>query len=195
MKLLIASNNKKKLAELLEVFSSHKLDIELITPQDINIEIEVEENGLTFKENAEKKAIAFYRESSLLTLADDSGLEVDALNGAPGIYSARYAGAKAKDLDNNLKLLNELNGISNRNANFNCTLCLFDGIKTKFFEGKCYGNISEEISGEGGFGYDPLFIPNGYENSFAELDKSVKNKISHRAMALEALVNYFIQNH
>lgn len=191
-KLILASNNKKKIKELKELLSS--LPIEIKSLQEENIDIEVEEDGKTFEENAKKKAEEIYEylksrgDKDFLVLADDSGLEVDYLNGEPGIYSARYAGEHGNDSKNNEKLLNNLRGISkeDRGAQFVCQLALFtdDG---EYFRvtGKVRGYIIEELHGEGGFGYDPLFFYEPLNKTFAELTADEKNSISHRGRALE----------
>ena len=143
--------------------------------------------GRTFEENALIKARAVSRHTGRTTLADDSGLEVDALEGAPGVRSARYAGADATDQDNIRRLLDALDGISDadRTARFRCVVAVVvpDG-RTWTAEGACEGRILQAPRGDAGFGYDPLFVPAGYENTFAELDAGVKNRISHRALAL-----------
>ncbi len=148
---------------------------------------EPEETGGTFEENALIKARAVSRYTGRTALADDSGLEVDALDGAPGVHSARYAGPDATDLDNIRHLLDALDGIpdTDRTARFRCVMAVVapDG-RTWTEEGVCEGRILQVPRGESGFGYDPLFVPAGYENTFAELSAGVKNRISHRALAL-----------
>lgn len=155
---------------------------------------EVEENGTSFAANAQLKAEALRgaAPSDAWVLADDSGLEVDALGGAPGIYSARYAGEEATDQQNLEKLLHALSGVSasERSARFRCALCLIDPAGRAFlFEATCEGRISEEPSGTSGFGYDPVFVPAGYAQTFAELGESTKGLLSHRARAVSALVH------
>ncbi|MFP4156520.1 MAG: RdgB/HAM1 family non-canonical purine NTP pyrophosphatase [Opitutales bacterium] len=153
---------------------------------------EVEETGSTFAENARLKAAAlrFAAPSGADVLADDSGLEVDALEGAPGIYSARYAGVQAPDEANVEKLLQALEGMppAARGARFRCVLCLIGPEhQVEFFEGRCEGRIAMAPKGGKGFGYDPVFVPEGYEMTFAELGESVKQQLSHRAMAVRAM--------
>ena len=153
---------------------------------------EPEETGRTFEENALIKARAVSKYTGKIALADDSGLEVDALHGAPGVHSARYAGSDATDLDNIRRLLDALDGISDadRSARFRCVVAVVvpDG-RTWTAEGVCEGCILQAPRGDAGFGYDPLFVPAGYENTFAELDAGVKNRISHRALALRRIAD------
>ena len=147
---------------------------------------DVMEDGKIFEANAIKKAVSLAEATGLWALADDSGLEVDALNGAPGIYSARYAGEPVSYPANNRKLLRELEKTPNRRARFCCVIALSspDG-KTKTVEGRCEGVIAREERGRQGFGYDPLFIPDGFSKTFAEMDSDAKNAISHRGRALK----------
>lgn len=152
----------------------------------------VDENGATFAENAQLKAEALrvVAPADACVLADDSGLEVDALNGEPGIYSARYAGLGATDAENLEKLLNVLSAVpqAQRAARFRCALCLIDPEgRVMHFDGTCEGHISEEPTGSSGFGYDPVFVPAGYTQSFAELGEETKGELSHRARAVHAL--------
>lgn len=188
LELLIASRNQKKKKELETILSG--FDVKLLSLDDLPPLPEVEEDGLTFAENAIKKALTVARQSKLLTLADDSGLVVDALQGAPGIYSARYAGPDANDAKNNRKLLQALQEIpdTERTARFVCVIALAspDG-NVQTVKGSCEGRIDRTLHGAGGFGYDPLFIPDGYEQSFAELPAEEKNRISHRGMALQKI--------
>ncbi|HKP45961.1 MAG TPA: RdgB/HAM1 family non-canonical purine NTP pyrophosphatase [Pyrinomonadaceae bacterium] len=145
-----------------------------------------EENGVTYAENAIAKAQFYASATGLLALADDSGLEVAALNGAPGIYSARYAGENASDADRRELLLSELSNNSDRRARFVSVVAIADpaGTVLNLSEGICHGTITFAPRGAGGFGYDPLFIPDGYTQTFAELPEHIKNRISHRALAL-----------
>lgn len=155
---------------------------------------EVEENGTSFSANARLKAEALrgVAPADAWVLADDSGLEVDALDGEPGIYSARYAGPGARDADNVDKLLGALSAFPGaaRTARFRCALCLIDPRgRIHHFEGNCEGRIREAPGGSTGFGYDPVFVPSGYDQSFAELGEAIKGRLSHRAKAVEAMVN------
>jgi len=184
-KLLIANRNQKKKKELQQILCD--LNFELITLDDLPPLPEVEEDGMTFTENAVKKAVTVARQTGLLTLADDSGLSVDALQGAPGVFSARYSGPEANDEKNNRKLLLALEDIPDvdRTARFVCVIALAspDG-QVQTVEGSCEGRIDHILKGNAGFGYDPLFIPEGFEMSFAQLEPSIKNTISHRGKAL-----------
>lgn len=187
-KLMIASRNQKKKKELQQILSD--LNFELLSLDDLPPLPEVEEDGMTFTENAVKKAVTVAQQTGLLTLADDSGLSVDALQGAPGVFSARYSGPEANDEKNNQKLLLALEDIpdANRTARFVCVIALAspDG-QVQTVEGSCEGRIDNILRGNAGFGYDPLFIPEGFEVSFAQLDPSIKNTISHRGKALERI--------
>src|SRR6476659_7112535 len=153
---------------------------------------EIRENGTSFEENAKLKALAASRHMPALVIADDSGLEVDALGGAPGIYSARYAGANATDRDKIEKLLRELARVratdDGRRARFRCVVALArNGDLLGIFEGKIEGKISDTARGDSGFGYDPIFIPDGFEQTFGELPEEVKNTISHRLKAISGV--------
>lgn len=185
MKLLIATGNAHKLDEIRNILSIPA--IELVSLKDFPGLTEVEEDGLTFEANAVKKAVAGARGSGLWAMADDSGLEVDALAGAPGVRSARYAGEPVSYPANNRKLLLELAGKENRKARFRCaiTLCSPAGWSATV-DGSCEGRIIDQERGAKGFGYDPLFVPDGFEQTFAEMEQSAKNRISHRARALAA---------
>ena len=185
MTLLIATRNKHKWEEIAALFNWPSLEI--ISAEDIPGLPEVEEDGRTFQENAVKKAITCARLSGLWAMADDSGLEVDALGGQPGVLSARFAGTPTNYKANNTKLLEMLSGAKHRAARFRCVIALSspEG-KVKTVEGVCEGTIATEGRGSFGFGYDPLFIPKGYEKTFGELSPAVKMKISHRALALKA---------
>ncbi|GEP65607.1 non-canonical purine NTP pyrophosphatase [Clostridium beijerinckii] len=193
-KLILASNNKKKIKEMKEILK--EIDIEVRSLEDERINIDVVEDGKTFEENAKKKAKEIYeylverKDSNFIVLADDSGLEVNYLNGEPGIYSARYAGEHGNDSKNNEKLLNKLKGVlkSNRGAKFICQLAMFTD-KGEYFKvtGEVEGYIIEELHGDGGFGYDPLFFYEPLDKTFAELTSEEKNEISHRGKALKEL--------
>lgn len=172
------------------IVETAKIDLEIVTPIQLGIDINPEENGATLESNALIKAKEFYLASGIITIADDTGLEVDALDGRPGVYSARYAGESATDGENRSKLLHELGNTEERSARFRTVICLFDGKNKHFFNGVCEGKISIEEKGSSGFGYDQLFIPSSYDETFAEMDTSVKNKISHRAKALQLLIEY-----
>lgn len=186
--LLIATRNLKKKKELQEILSGY--DLQLLNLDDIPPLPEVEEDGLTFEENAVKKALTVARQSNMLTLADDSGLVVDALQGAPGVFSARYAGPQANDDMNNRKLLQAMQQVEDhqRTARFVCVIALASPQGTvKTVMGSCAGMISRTPHGTEGFGYDPLFIPEGFDKSFAQLTPAIKNRISHRGIALSKI--------
>ena len=186
IKLLLASQNPGKLRELQAILQD--LPIQLITPAEVGIQLDVEETGSTYAENAALKSEAYAKKSGLIALADDSGLEVDALNGAPGLYSARYAPApNATDGDRRAYLLqNLLPHPRPWTARFRATIAItLPGGKTHFAEGACEGEIIPEERGNGGFGYDPIFYIPETGFTMAELDEEKKNRISHRARALE----------
>ncbi len=195
-KILLASNNKHKAIEFNKIIKDIiPGEIDLILPGNISEDkFDVEETGKNFFENAYIKAKAFYDKFHLPVISDDSGLEVNALNGEPGLNSARYAGKHGDDAANRRKLLDNLMGIKERNANFIAVLCYYSGDEPIFFEGKVFGNIINNEQGSGGFGYDPLFIPEGYSETFAEMSDKEKNKISHRAMALQRFARYLSEN-
>ncbi len=186
--LFIATGNAHKVEEFKILLDGLNLDVQ--PAKACGGMPEVEENGSTFAANAQIKAEALRAQApaGAWVMADDSGLEVDALDGAPGIYSARYAGIDASDGDNVVKLLDALKEVpqSQRTARFRCVLCLIDheGYMTHY-DGTCEGHIDTKVQGDGGFGYDPIFIPEGYSESFAQLGDSVKSQLSHRAKAVQ----------
>ena len=185
MKIFLATGNKHKIKEIEKIF---KMDnVEILSIND-GIEIpEVEEDGTTFEENSKKKALEIAKFTNMITISDDSGLCVDALGGAPGVYSARYAGEHGNDLDNNKKLVKELQGIENRKARFVCVITLAKPTgETYSFRGEVEGDIIDIPQGTEGFGYDPHFFMKEYGKTLAEIPE-IKNKISHRARALEKL--------
>ena len=185
MKIFLATGNKHKIKEIEKIF---KMDNVKILSINDGIEIpEVEEDGTTFEENSKKKALEIAKFTNMITIADDSGLCVDALDGAPGVYSARYAGEHGNDLDNNKKLVRELQGIENRKARFVCVITLAKPTgETYSFRGEVEGDIIDVPQGTEGFGYDPHFFMKEYRKTLAEIPE-IKNKISHRARALEKL--------
>ncbi|MEI6055240.1 MAG: XTP/dITP diphosphatase [Lentisphaerota bacterium] len=191
--LLIASNNKHKIIELKKILENS--DFKVISMSEAGFCHEIEETGTTFEENAVLKAKAIALEKHTFVFADDSGLEVEALDNRPGVYSARYAGDGASDSDRIKKLLGELKDKTNRNARFVCVIAIStpDG-KVEIFRGEVRGKIIDYPKGENGFGYDPVFVPEGFTQTFAELESEVKNKISHRGKAsqkmLEAIKTY-----
>ncbi|HSL31909.1 MAG TPA: RdgB/HAM1 family non-canonical purine NTP pyrophosphatase, partial [Anaerolineales bacterium] len=186
-RLLIATNNKGKIKELHELLKD--TGVELVTPAQIDLDLDVIENGVTYAENATKKAVAFARASGLISLADDSGLEVDALGGAPGLYSARYGstdGAKLSDAVRRLFLIQNLQGKPRPwTARFHATIAVaVPGGETHLAEGYCEGEIIPEERGAGGFGYDPIFLLSELRRTMAELSIEEKNRLSHRARAV-----------
>ncbi len=185
--LVFATNNRHK---LMEVSAKIKGQLALLTLDDIGCTDEIEENGLTFKSNAAIKSHYIWDKYQLNCFGDDSGLEIDALNGEPGIYSARYAGEHGNHKANNDKVLANLNGVSNRRAQFRTVISLMWNGEEHFFEGVIAGTIRQEISGTDGFGYDPIFQPDSYDITFAEMDLEQKNSISHRAIAVEKLIAF-----
>lgn len=186
-KLIFATNNKHKLEEIRAIVGNH---YKLLSLSDINFSGEIPETSPTIAENAIQKARYILDLYAGNCFADDTGLEVDALNGAPGVYSARYAGENATYAENVNKLLHEMHGIKNRKACFKTVIALFWEEQLYQFEGKICGTITTETSGESGFGYDPVFLPDGYQQTFAEMDASLKNKISHRAIASQKLIQF-----
>lgn len=187
MKLIFATHNKNKLKEVKSLVPS---SIELLSLDEINFHDEIEETADTIEGNALLKAKTIFEKTGINCFADDSGLLVDALNGAPGVYSARYAGEQKNDQDNMQKLLHELNDKPNRNAHFKTAMALIIDGKGYLFEGKIEGKIITEKLGANGFGYDPIFVPDGYNETFAQLDSETKNKISHRAKTLAKLLAF-----
>ena len=191
MKILVATNNTGKLREFKKILLSPGFSI--LSPLDEDISLDVEETGTTLKDNARIKALAFSKLTDHVTLADDSGLFVDALDGDPGVRSARYAGNNATDHERNQKLLDNLQNvpIGKRNAQFKCVIALVDERgNTSYFSGTCTGSIATESRGSQGFGYDPIFIVDGYNKTMAELTKVEKNKVSHRAKASRSLMQH-----
>lgn len=186
-KLVFATNNLHKLTEIKAILGEQ---IDILSLNDINCHVDIPETANTLEGNAKMKAEYIYNHYHLDCFADDTGLEVKALNGAPGIYSARYAGEGHDSQANMKKLLENLKGITNREAQFRTAICLIEGGEEHLFEGLVKGKIIEEKRGEAGFGYDPVFVPDGYDQTFAELGEDIKNQISHRARAVEKLCDY-----
>ena len=187
-KLVFVTNNKNKLAEIQSILGPSKYDI--LSLSDINCSDEIEEPFSTLEENALAKSSHIQKKYSLDCFADDTGLEVDALFGKPGVYSARYAGEPSNSEKNINKLLTELKGSSNRQARFRTVISLILNDDTYLFEGIVEGIISDEVRGKDGFGYDPVFIPNDSNLTFAEMSLSEKNMVSHRAKAVFKLVEF-----
>ena len=188
MKLFLATSNLHKVKEMKEILAD--MEVEILSPADFNELPIVKEDAEDFKENALKKAKVMSEYVDLPSIADDSGLVVEALDGRPGVYSARFAGEDATDKENNNKLLKLMEGIEekNRRAYFACAMAFVTPVDyQEVVTGKCRGKIIDSPRGEQGFGYDPLFAPWGYERTFAELGEEIKNKISHRAEALRKM--------
>lgn len=187
-KLVFATNNAHKLDEISSILGDK---IELLSLKDINCHVDIPETADTLEGNAMLKAAYIYENYGLDCFADDTGLEVEALDGAPGVFSARYAEGEGHNAEANMqKLLQNMQGIQNRKAQFRTAICLILDGKKHLFEGIVKGEIIKEKRGGSGFGYDPIFVPEGYTKTFAELGNEIKNKISHRAQAVEKLCRF-----
>ena len=200
MKIILATNNEHKLSEIRSIFDK---DIEVLSMKDVGIDTDIEENGETIFENSRIKAVYVTTELKkknfpfpYTVISDDTGLMVEALNGEPGVYSARYAGGEGHDSEANMQLLlKKLNGCENRKAHFSTIITLIEEKASflshmMFFEGRVDGTILKEKHGTEGSGYDPIFQPDGYDCSFAEMGIDLKNKISHRAIAIGKVAEY-----
>lgn len=187
MKLVFATNNLNKLKEVQAMLPN---SIELLSLKDINCFDEIEETETTLEGNAKLKAEYITKKFNYNCFADDTGLEVESLNGKPGVYSARFAGEPSNSENNMQKLLSELKNKSNKKAQFRTAICLNIDDNQYLFEGVCKGEILSSKQGDKGFGYDPIFKPEGYQQSFAEMRSDEKNKISHRGIAIEKLVEF-----
>jgi len=202
MKIVFATNNQHKLQEIRDILGS---EFEIVSLKDIGCDVDIPETGNTLEENAMQKAQYVYDHYNISCFADDTGLEVEALNGEPGVHSARYAEGTDHDSEANMaKLLRNLEGKDNRKARFRTVIALIQKQdvcpcgctsikKVNRFEGIVDGSIATEKHGSAGFGYDPIFVPEGYDKSFAELGESIKNGISHRARAVAKLAEYLKQ--
>ena len=186
-KLVVATNNTHKLEEISAILGE---EMELLSLKDIQCNADIPETADTLEGNARQKAQYIYNNYGMDCFADDTGLEVEALNGAPGVFSARYAGDGHDSEANMQKLLQELEGKENRKAQFRTAICLIMEGQEYLFEGIVKGKIIEEKRGGSGFGYDPVFVPEGYDLTFAELGNDIKNTISHRARAVEKLCTF-----
>ncbi len=190
-KLVFATNNPHKLRELQQILADK---FELLSLNDINCTEDIPETAETIEENSMQKAEYVYKKYGFDCFADDTGLEIEALNGRPGVYSARYAGEE-KNMDKNIeKILSELSGKDNRKARFKTVITLILNGEKHQFEGIVNGKIIEEKRGESGFGYDPVFMPDSYNITFAEMDAEEKNRISHRGRAVQKLVEFLNQS-
>jgi XTP/dITP diphosphohydrolase len=187
MQLVFATGNRNKVAEIQKLIGNK---IKLLGLKDINCAADLPETSDSFKGNALQKAQYISDHYSLDCFADDSGLEVEALNGAPGVDSAYYAGPQKNDADNLQKLLNDLSGTLNRKACFRTVIALILEGKAYFFEGLISGKITLQPFGNGGFGYDPVFMPDGFDKTFAQMTMEEKNQISHRAIATQKLIQF-----
>ena len=187
MELVFVSGNNNKVKEIRKKLP---LIYQLKGLKDLNFTEDIPETSNTFEGNAKQKASYIHSKFNVNCFADDSGLEVDYLNGAPGVYSARFAGEEKDDAKNNSLLLEKLNGISNRKARFKTVICLILEGKEYFYEGFVEGVITDNYKGDGGFGYDPIFIPNGYDRTFAEMTLEEKNQLSHRAIAVQKMIDF-----
>lgn len=186
--LVFATGNSHKLQEVQGLF---KEGFALSCLKDVNITEEIPETADNLVDNALQKAWYVYKKCGIPCFADDTGLEVEALNGAPGVYSARYAGEQKDSKLNMLLLLKNMTGKENRNARFRTIIAYIDeNAQEHIFEGEIRGKIIENMAGENGFGYDPIFVPEGYDKTFAQLSSETKNKISHRARAMEKFLSY-----
>lgn len=188
-KIVFATNNAHKLQEVSEILEDK---IQIMNLKDIHCEEEIPETSDTIEGNAYQKANYIYEHYHVDCFADDTGLEVEALNGAPGVYSARYAGPQHNSKNNIRKLLTDMQDIENRNAQFRTAIVLILDGKMHLFEGTIKGTIIRSERGSGGFGYDSVFVPDGFEKTFAELGEEIKNKISHRAIATKKLVKFLL---
>ncbi|MFT4524204.1 MAG: XTP/dITP diphosphohydrolase [Bacteroidia bacterium] len=190
MKLVFASNNAHKLKEVKAKLPSN---FEVLSLKDVLGDVDIIEDGATLEENAAIKARYVYNETGLNCFADDTGLEITALNGEPGVYSARYAGEDCSFDDNMNKVLQNLKNAEDRSAKFRTVICLIIDGKESLFAGEVEGVMTEDKRGGDGFGYDPIFLPDGFSESFAEMSLDQKNQISHRGRAVEKLVNRLAQ--
>jgi len=187
MKLLFATNNAHKLHEIREIAGK---DYQVLSLEDVNLDTDIPETQETLEGNARQKARFIYEQTGIDCFADDTGLEVEALEGRPGVYSARYAGEGCSFDDNVQKILKELDGKDNRKACFRCVVCLILDGKEYLFEGRIPGVITTVRRGSDGFGYDPVFQPDGHDQTFAEMPPHLKNGISHRGIAVSKMFRF-----
>lgn len=184
--LVFATANAHKLSEIKNILPEFKI----LGLKDIGVYEDIVEDGTTLEENALIKAKFLFEKTNSPSLSEDTGLEVDVLDGQPGVHTARFAGEERDPVQNMQKLLHMLDGKKDRSAQFRTVISLVNGSEVLYFEGIVRGKIAEKMSGNEGFGYDPIFIPDGYEDTFADLDSSIKNTISHRARAVTKLIDY-----
>ena len=191
MRLLLATRNRNKVTEMQHALAGTGWQVVMLS--DLKDMPDVVEDGGTLEENARKKARSAAKRAKMWVLAEDAGLEVDALGGEPGVHSARYCGDGASDADRMRKVLDRIIAVPDdrRTARFRCVMCLIDPTgKETCFEGRCEGRISHHARGSAGFGYDPIFVPDGYSRTFGELGMSIKGKISHRARAMQQVISF-----
>lgn len=188
MKLILASHNLHKLEEIKNILKD--TEISVLGLRDMGFFQEIEETGSSLQENALIKTKTIFDKYGHAVFSEDTGLEVLALDMAPGVHTARYAGEEKDPNKNISKILKELEGAENRNAQFRTVVCYMDAHRVDYFEGICKGRIHDKMTGTGGFGYDPIFIPDGYEKTFAELPNSIKNQISHRGLAMQQFIKF-----
>ena len=184
--LIFATANEHKLSEIKNILPSYTI----LGLKDIGVYEDIVEDGATLEENALIKAKYLFEKTNSPSLSEDTGLEVDALDGQPGVHTARFAGEERDPVQNMQKLLQMLDGKKDRSAQFRTVISLVNGSEVLYFEGIVRGKIAEKMSGNEGFGYDPIFIPDGHDDTFADLDSSIKNTISHRARAVTKLIDY-----
>ncbi len=189
MKLIFATGNPYKVSEVAKMLEGNS-SFEVISMKDLEIEEDIPETSPTIEGNALQKARYLYEKYNLNCFSEDTGLEIESLDGEPGVFSARYAGPERSAEANMELVLKKLRGKTNRRAQFRTVIALIIDGKENTFEGIVTGRIAEQKAGTGGFGYDPIFVPDGYDRSFGELDASVKNQISHRARALSKLIDF-----
>lgn len=187
IELVFATNNQHKLREVQELLGNH---FKVLSLSEIGINVDIPEDFDTLQENALQKAQYIYNRTGHSCFADDTGLEVDTLNGEPGVFSARYAGESKSSKDNIKKLLANLEGVKNRKARFRTVIALIFDKQEYLFEGEVWGTIIETEQGSDGFGYDPVFLPDGYDNTFAQMPLELKNRISHRGIAVSKLITF-----
>ncbi len=191
MELVFATNNQHKIEEIQSLLGN---DFVVKGLKDIGCDVDIPETANTFEGNALQKAQFVYEHYKVPCFSDDTGLEIEALNGEPGVYSARYAGEEKNSEKNMQKVLEKLQGVTNRQAQFRTVIAYVDGKNNYFFEGIVRGTILDHKRGDKGFGYDPIFVPEGRTETFAELDMAVKNSMSHRGRAMEKFIAFFNQN-
>ena len=188
--LVFATQNATKVLEVSEILAPK---YQILSLKDIGCDVDIPETGSSFAENATLKSTYVVKNYQIDCFADDSGIEVEALNNEPGIYSARYSGVRGYH-ENMMFLLQKMEGVNNRNARFKTVISLVHNGANYLFEGVVYGKLRYEPTGDKGFGYDPIFEPSGYSQTFAEMDSVLKNKISHRALAMEKLIEFLKDN-